>query len=301
MDDEMTTDTTAIVTYPIVGAVRQIEEFLKDDSPVKGWEEGNAKQEAFMKDFYSICKSEIDTIQEIESIAHIDSKVINEWLKHHGFDIELNPFGPGGFGTASKLDLSGYWYRPGTSTVLYINRDETYDAVKMLAGYDLLKFKENEDLVVRIRTEGKDHVYLMMVDEVPSGLAMVDYVSKIQAEMENANIEYEGVIFPMIDLNVQGPLQWIVGLKALVEGGSIPFYEIAQALQQTKLKMNHKGFRIKSAVAMGILAGAALKKKEPYIINRPFVIWVSRPTLKKPLFVGYMNKDVWKNPQGLEM
>jgi hypothetical protein len=297
----MTSETTAIVTYPIVGAVRQMEEFLKDKSPVKNWKESNEAQQLFMKEFYSICKGEIDTIQEIESIAHIDSKVINEWLKKHGFDIELNPFGSGGFGTASKLDLSGYWDRPGTDTTIYLENGESYPAVKMIQGYDLLKHKDHEDLIVKIRTESKDQVYLLMADQVPSGLAMVDYVEHIQTEMENAYIEYEGLIFPMIDLDVKGPLGWIVGLRADVDGGSIPFYEIAQALQQTKLKMNHKGFRIKSAVAMGILAGAALKRKEPYIINRPFVMWVSRPTLKKPLFVGYFNKDVWKNPEGLEM
>ncbi|MCK5238429.1 MAG: hypothetical protein KAR33_02705 [Candidatus Thorarchaeota archaeon] len=301
MQVEMTNETTAIVTYPIVGAVKQMEEFLKEKAAVKNWEEANEFQQFFMKEFYSICKNEIDTIPEIESIAHIDASVINDWLKHHGFDIELNPFGPGGFGTASKLDLSGYWERTGSQTTIYLGSEESYPAVKMLAGYALFKYQENEDLVVKVRTEGNDDVYLMMVDKVPSGLAMVDYVSQIQSEMERAYIEYEGLIFPMIDLDVQGPLGWIVGLKAHVESGQIPFYEIAQALQQTKLKMNHKGFRIKSAVAMGILAGAPLKKKEPYIIDRPFVMWVSRPTLKKLLFVGYFNKDVWKDPEGLEM
>jgi hypothetical protein len=254
-----------------------------------------------MKEYFAICKSEIDAIQEIESIADLDSTVINDWLKHHGFDIELSPFGPGGFGTASKLDLKGYWFRAGRQSNIYIEPDESYPAVKMLTGYDLFKYKESEELVIRIRTESEDIVYMMMADEVPSGLSIVDYVQNIEAEIEQANIEYEGIIFPMIDLDLQGSIDWIIGLKAMVDSNSIPFYEIAQALEQTKLKINEKGFRIKSAVAMGILAGAAMVKREPYIINRPFVMWVSRPSLKKPLFVGYLNKDVWKNPDGLDM
>ncbi len=301
MNNGMTTDTTTFVTYPIVGAIQQMEEFLKDKSPVKNWELSDDTQKIFMEEFYSICKGEIESIPEIECIAHIDSRVINDWLEHHGFDIELNPFGPGDFGTASKLDITGYWKITGTSTTIYLDSNEQYPGVKMLSGYDLFKHKNHSDLVVKVHTEGDDEVYFIMVDEVPSGSSIIDIALKIQSEKEKVYEEYSGLIFPMVDLDLQGSLDWIIGLKAMVEKGDIPYYEIAQALQQTKLKMNHKGFRIKSAVAMGILAGAAPKEQEPYIINRPFLMWVSRPTLKKPLFVGYLNKDVWKNPDGLDM
>jgi len=58
---------------------------------------------------------------------------------------------------------------------------------------------------------------------------------------------------------------------------------------------------VKSAVALGILAGAPLKKKEPYVINKPFLMWITRQGLSKPLFVAYLNKDVWKDPEGLDM
>ena len=301
MTKVMTKETSTVVTYPIVGAVRQIEEFLKDKSAVKKWEKANDTQRHFMEEFYSVCKKEIPLIPEIESIANLDVNVINEWLKHHGFDIQLEPLPPDGFCTASKLDLSGYWERTGKETKIYISPDESYPGVKMHAGYALFEYEGNPELVVKIRTESKDEVYLMMVDEVPAGLGMVDYVAEIQANMKRAMIEYNGLIFPMIDLDKQGPLEWLIGLQAYVEGGHVPYYEIAQALQQTKLKMNHKGFRIKSAVAVGILAGSAIRREEPYIINKPFVMWVSRPGLQKPFLVGYINKDVWKNPDGLEM
>ena len=65
--------------------------------------------------------------------------------------------------------------------------------------------------------------------------------------------------------------------------------------------MNEIGFRVKSAVALGMLAGAALKRTEPYVINRPFLMWITRSGLSKPLFIAYLNKDVWKDPEGLDM
>jgi hypothetical protein len=119
--------------------------------------------------------------------------------------------------------------------------------------------------------------------------------------MMEAPFEYDGFIFPKIDLDEETVLEWIINLRFETPKGEVPFYVIAQALQQTKLKMNEIGFRVKSAVAMGILAGAAPKKTEPYIINRPFLMWITRPGLAKPLFIGYLNKDVWKDPKDLDM
>ncbi|MDF1540874.1 MAG: hypothetical protein P1Q69_18395 [Candidatus Thorarchaeota archaeon] len=51
----------------------------------------------------------------------------------------------------------------------------------MVSGYDLMECEGKSDLIVKITTEGRDQVYMMMVDAVPSGLAMVDYVQDIQA------------------------------------------------------------------------------------------------------------------------
>jgi hypothetical protein len=50
-----------------------------------------------------------------------------------------------------------------------------------------------------------------------------------------------------------------------------------------------------------MMLGAALPETPPYIINRPFLMWIMRPGLSRPLFVAYLNTDVWKDPSGLEM
>ena len=134
-----------------------------------------------------------------------------------------------------------------------------------------------------------------MVEEVPEGFSMVKDVEKIMQQMKPCNPDYNGLKFPMIDLDTESSLEWLVKME-------ICALYIGQALQQTKLKMNEKGFRIKSAAAIQMVLKAPLgERKEPYIINRPFLFWVKRPEISRPLFVSYLNKDVWKDPDGLDM
>ncbi|TFG32384.1 hypothetical protein EU527_10300 [Candidatus Thorarchaeota archaeon] len=151
----------------------------------------------------------------------------------------------------------------------------------------------NPNIIIEIETRASDRVYLMMADDAPVGFSLISHMENISRQMKKIEPEYEGVVFPMIDLNEEGKLEWFIGLTV---GGMV----ITEALQQTKLKMNHEGFRVKSAVAIGILK-APPRRGEPYVINRPFLMWITRPGLSKPLLVAYLNKDVWKDPEGLDM
>ncbi|TFG26544.1 hypothetical protein EU528_14195 [Candidatus Thorarchaeota archaeon] len=297
--EKMTTKTQTLVVYPISSAVREAGLFLKT---VEGITTSNETQEKFIDEIHAYCKGDISQIKEIESIANIDHKIINKWLEDRGFQIKLVPFGPGGFGVASVLDLLGEWAIKGKEWSVQTDDGKYYPGINMNNyGKNFYRVKENPNFIIEIETRDNDRVYLMMADEVPEGFELLDYVEKIHNEKMTVPFEYDGFIFPKIDLDEETVLEWIIGLRFETPKGDIPYYVISQALQQTKLKMNEIGFRVKSAVALGILAGAAPKKLEPYIINRPFLMWITRPGLSKPLFIAYLNKDVWKDPQGLEM
>lgn len=298
-DTKMTSETQTLVVYPISSAVREAELFLKK---VEGITTTNDIQKKFLDEIHAYCKGDVSRIEEIESIADIDHKKINKWLEDRGFRIKLEDFGSGGFGVASVLDLLGKWAMKGKKWSVKTEDGEYYPGVKMTNyGLKVYRVKDNPSFIIDIETKDSDHVHLMMVDEVPTGLALLDFVEKIHKEKMTVPFEYDGVVFPKVDLDEETILEWILGLRFETPKGEEPFYVISQALQQTKLKMNEIGFRVKSAVALGILAGAPLKKKEPYVINKPFLMWITRPGLSKPLFVAYLNKDVWKDPEGLDM
>ncbi|MGY5872049.1 MAG: hypothetical protein RTV72_07400 [Candidatus Thorarchaeota archaeon] len=297
--EKLTTETQTLVVYPISSALREANMFLKN---VEGITTSNGIQQKFIDEIHADCKGDISQIKEIESIADIDNKKINKWLSDRGFRIKLEPFGAGGFGVASVLDLLGKWAIKGKKWSVETEEGEYYPGIRMTNyGRNFYRVKDNPNFIIAIETTDSDIVHLMMVDEVPTGLALLDYVEKIHNEKMTVPFEYDGFIFPKIDLDEETILEWILGLRFETPKGEVPFYVIAQALQQTKLKMNEIGFRVKSAVALGILAGAAPKRTEPYVINRPFLVWITRPGLSKPLFIGYLNKDVWKDPEGLDM
>ncbi|MHA1481174.1 MAG: hypothetical protein ACTSQZ_07115 [Candidatus Thorarchaeota archaeon] len=290
--EKIATGTTTMVFYPIIGALRAVEEFINNED----WKPINDEQREFLEQFQTPCRSEISLISEIECIADKDVQVINDWLKHHGFFFFFFPMTDSALGTASKLDLEGYWKNLGTKATLYTEEGETYPGIKMADGYFKFYCLDGlKELVIELETEKGDLAYMLMAEEVPEGFSLVKHVEIIIQQMKPCTPDYNGLMFPMIDLDTEGSLDWLVKME-------IGALFIGQALQQTKLKMNEKGFRIKSAAAIQMILKAPLgERKEPYIINRPFLFWVKRPEISRPLFVSYLNKDVWKDPDGLDM
>ena len=97
----------------------------------------------------------------------------------------------------------------------------------------------------------------------------------------------------MVDLDVKVTLEWLKGMWTLPQSG--PRLKVTQALRQTKVEMNQQGVRIQEAAAFGI-AFAAVFLPHRHVIDRPFLMWVERPGLSLPLFVGYITEEEWKKP-----
>jgi hypothetical protein len=167
-------------------------------------------------------------------------------------------------------------------------------------GLGFYRVPESQHMIIEIETRNGDRVFLMMADAGPSGLDLVEQVENIQSKMKPVESEYNGVVFPKVDLDMEGEIEWIHHLRLQVQGQSLPYYQIVQALQQTELKMNEIGFHVKSAVAMGAILSDPPKRREPYMINGPFLMWIQRPQFAKPLFVAYLDRDVWKEPEDLQ-
>ena len=298
----MKSKTTCTVTYPLVSALLKADETL---GPVfQGFSPVNGTQERFLEEFYQASKGDLSRFSddEIESIASTKSDEINKWLAERGFSIKLNPFNNEGLGVASMLSILGKWAKKGTKYSVKTEDGEYYPGVKMTNyGLGFYRVPGSEEMIVEVETKDSDRVYFVMAEAGLTDLDLVEQVETIRNKMKPVESEYNGVVFPKVDLDMKDEIDWILQLRLQVKGGSLPYYQIVQALQQTKLKMNEIGFHVKSAMAMWTVLSEPPKREEPYVINRPFLMWIERPKFAKPLFVAYLDKDVWKEPENLDM
>ena len=302
---EVKTDTQVIL--PILGCLTAAEEFLAEH---EGWAKVNRQvtwtpkneaQEQFLKRFLE-AKAVVDVLGDnLKRKADRDVKVINSWLKEHGFDIQLSPSDdPRAFAVASILDVLVEWVKEGDVVSIH-NDNGTFPAVKL---------KANEDNVVRfidksihpfpiagVNTKSGDRVRMSVLGSIDKEtFSISDKVEQLKKAAVRKNMgSCDGVIFPMVDYNRQVDISWI---KRMETGTKDDDYFIAQALQQTMFRMNEKGARAKSSVAM-MLCRKCASPDDWIKIDKPFILWIERPGVDIPLFIGVFAEDVWKTPAEL--
>lgn len=306
---ELEVHTGTQVVLPILGCLQAAEEFLAKN---EGWEKikrqvnwtpSNEEQYQFLKRFLS-AKSVVDILgKNLRRKADRSVEVINAWLKENGFDIQLSPEAdPRTFAVASILDVLVEWVKEGTITSIY-NEKGTFPAAKLKSG--------DEDNVVRfinreihpfpiagIQTKSGDLVRMSVLDFMPDDtFAISDKVEQLRKATVRANMGHcDGVIFPMIDYNRMVNIDWIKGLST---GPTKTDFYVGQALQQTKFRMNEKGARAESAVAMTFRYKCSAPADNWIRIDKPFILWFERTGVTVPLFAGVFAEDVWKKPVGL--
>lgn len=280
-----------VCTYPIVGAVRKADDML---GPDRIWRPRNGMQMRFVHEYYTA--ADLLRIPELEAIASSSAAEINAWLAERKFDITLDPFRDDGFGTACMLDVLVSWLVTGDVRPLQLATRTEVPGVLLKDGVSFTESKRR-GIIVSIETKNGDIVRLTREDTAPQGLDLADYVAVRASDSVVPNHDYAGVHFPMVDLDQQPDISWLIGMSTSDEQGD-PWY-IAQALQQTKFKMNQFGARVKSAAAIGLMRSSAQRPKSPLVIDGPFVIEVLRPGLKRPLLVAHITPEDMKDPGDL--
>jgi hypothetical protein len=279
------------VTYPMSEALVKAEE-MKGVGVNRQWKAVNDEQSYFLKVFFDICREEIGKIPEIESIASWHAEEINAFLRQRGFTIQLDPFDPQTFGVASVLDLLVEWQEKGEVTTVHGVDGKRYPGVKINENNVVIfSSRGHDNPVAQLKTKNGDRVFMTVLDKAPRD--GFDLIAKAEAISARPTAIRNGseLLFPMVDLNQRVDISWLKGMHTVCEDGD-PL-EIVQALQQTILKMNEVGARAQSAVAIGMRKTAFVM---PMIINAPFLFWIVRESHNKPLFVGYITQEDWKNP-----
>lgn len=299
-----------VTTYPITSALKRAEDILGEGSK---WNPLSEMQRNFLEIFFTPqVRDEAVRLEEadklIESVASWDAAEINSFLKTRNFQIALDPFREHEFGAASVLDLLVEWLDEGESFPLPPKdpdmEGERYPGVKMTKSISFSRDVTQKRLgapILTLHTKTGDRVHLM----VPHGNLPEGDFELVQYAMDQSSgarpcTDFENAYFPKVDLDHEADISWLKKLQ--IEPTALEHeQEISQALQQTKLKMNEKGARVRSAVAIGVMRTTSVgpRPKPPLIINEPFLCWVERPGYSRPIFVGYITEEDWKDPQGL--
>lgn len=248
----------------------------------------------------------IGEIPEIESIMSRDVNVINSFLRARGFDIQLEEFFDStSFSTAAVMELLSKWVKPGERWMVHHNR-EKYMGARVKDDVQFFEAEHHHHPIARLNCSNGDMYYMTRLDEITNGwgepsneLLMLNVVKSIENSLHRV-YDYGGVIFPMIEFEETPDIGWIEGLN---ECDTMDLFYIRQAVQQTKFKMNHIGAEVKSAAAMGFAASGCSSVPAFYrplpdlVINKQFLMWVKRPGIELPLFVGHLFPDCWTDPK----
>lgn len=306
---------TTVCVAPILSALCGTEDIL---GPDRQWRPQNAHQERIVK--LLKLRNQLNVFFQKATEGGIDHKELRYWvdwvaenlnkiLKEEGFDIQLEDFGPGEFGVVSILDVLVEWLTKGEEDEVFFG-NVAYPAVRMncfgeVDGeytqlVEVLHSSVHPEPIGMIHTKTGDRVYMSVagVDSPPEGFELYDNIKRVRAGIMHICDRWDGMLFPMVDLDDRPDISWLSGMNTVSESGD--YAEISQALQQTKFKMNQYGARVKSAVAIEIVLSAARDEPEWLVIDEPFYLWIERDGVSFPVVGMYVDPSDWKNPGNLQ-
>ena len=282
--------------YTIIAALKKAEEVMKLR---KDWKPENETQKRFLKKFLHTCRD--DKVDEIDLEVSDKAEIINKFLEMKGFSIRLQPFPANTLGFASILDLVVDWLYGGEKVKIDAKNGERYDGVRIKKeGVSFYESTVNgyKHIVACIMTKSGDIVSITVPKEPLEGLDLVEMADDIFRNMDVLLGRYDGIRFPMVDLDVVNDIAWLRDMSTVNAVGTPA--EITQAIQQIKIKINDKGARFQSATAMAItLKCITASIPQDLIIREPFLVWVGRHELEKPIMAAFVTEENWKNPGNL--
>lgn len=306
----MADKSSAFAIHPVHGLLYgALKEYVvnnrKDVAPDAVWT-GSAKK--WLKRLHTVDPNYREILGErMKTFGSPSHEECNAFLKQEGFDIELEEFrGSNPLGGVCTMHVGVEWEFEGEKTRIYLYQEDSdepkvYEAARLESGISYLKSSKHEHPIVEISTKGPEKVYMTIADKALNGLSLFDRVVAISGSMSKDKRAYwEGVCFPMIDLDVQPDLSPLLGLTLprTVKGKPAQPYVLEQAIAQVKFKANHLGAQTDAAAAGGIGIASGPQYVE---LRKPFFVWKTIPDLNYPVLAAYVAEDSWKDPGEFEI
>lgn len=287
--------------YDVVGCFPAAE---KDLGPNRDWNAVSPIQVKFLQDFLPVI---LPVVEELRQQDLLDSRVswlaaeINEWFASRGFSIELTQQGPDTFYLGSIYEQMVKWWIPGTRETLRGQDGNTYPAIFMddTRGFAVRWSTAYNQPVIQLTTEDvRDHAFIMMSDGSDQPFALLQQARLAMQSLTWPETHYDRVRFPMVNLNLETDLSWLLGMWTVTNTGKRAV--ITEAKQQSILKINHEGALARSATGMAVTLESFSPPGEELVIDRPFLFWIVRKGMPWPMFTAWVGYSVWKDPGNLK-
>jgi hypothetical protein len=275
-------------------ALSELSNTYLGDSP---WQGINPNQETFLA-WYAAHRAEIDKLGGLEALAATNYEVLNSFLQARGFEPLFQPFI--GVGVASVLDMLVEWVTKGTQTSItrYNPSDysrEVFPGFLLEDGVETFSVAGHQHPLVRLHTKTGHSLWLTTAQEPESGLELATFAQHTLVSQRRPDYNWDGVKVPMLEINVQPDLGWMIGAHTVSTDGE--YHEISQAFQMFRLRANEVGARVR--VATGFATRGVSIGPVPYVFSEPFIGFFTQPGNDKLAIAAFFaDTDSWQNPGG---
>jgi len=292
---------------------------LESNLDIKEWqasEHDQAKIFNWLKQHGGI----LDSITGLTALASADFQELNRFLTDRGFSPVFKPFHTArDLGVVAIIDKMIKWLNgPAKKTVIHAR-----DGKLELPGFELPGEGVNiyqvdgdgyrDSYLLELLTKSRDTLWLFVHPNLKiSQLGLVDLsidvMSKPRQIASVAGREipgfgaltkpaFSGAEVPMVDFDVNPSLDFLLGAMATTKKNDP--YQVKQACQQFKMRMDRHGARVKAATSMGMMLTCCIDATPPpFIVDRPFYGWWMQDGIKLPMAAFFVDYDSMKRPDG---
>ncbi len=283
--------------------------------PDRVWKPTTPMQERWLKEVYAPCRESLPNIREIVSNATWSGAEHVAFLQKYGWKAQIKEPAPDSFLTAGIMKLGVEWLEEGTREQITLPDGAIVNAAaEVSAGVKIYRSPVHDQPVASVRTKSGYAVWMTRIDTDADDLDLAALANRVFAPSHPgcgdpasddpsipafpAQFEeikgYGAVRFPMVDLMQKRSLDYMLNLFTFTDPGQRAW--VAQAVQQLGFKMNHKGAEARAADEMEVTTESIHVGPRPVIIDGPFLLSITRPGLRQPLFVTHVTQDDWKDP-----
>ncbi len=236
----------------------------------------------------------------VKGTARPTAEEINAYMEEVGSKVRLEPWDPNPlkFGVAGCLDVLVNWNVVGTDCTV-MHRRKKYPGFRLPQSADvrILDHRGYKAPLVRIPTKQGFRMVLVAHDPIETE-NLWEAARALAAAADGRDSReacgFAGAEMPCVNMDVMPDISGFVDFA-----GGVNFrnaYDVVQAKQQVRFRMNKHGARVQEETAMECHTRGGPRMDPPYVLNEPFLAVLGSERLDMPLLMAYITPEDWKDP-----